>query len=228
MMQGLEPEPTVGPLPALSSSVVTFGCLNVFSKLNAPLLRMWAEILGEVKRSRLLLLASEGYPRKQALEILGAEGIEAARVNFAEPRPRAEYFRLYDDVDVSLDTLPYNGHTTGLDSFWMGVPVVTMLGRTVAGRAGFSHLSNLGLNDLAGRDAKAYVEIAVSLARDLPRLSELRRTLRGRMLDSPLAEAKGFARAIESAYRQMWRRCCVSNGQPYEGADSSTNPLAPR
>jgi predicted O-linked N-acetylglucosamine transferase (SPINDLY family) len=189
---------------------------------------MWAEILRQVERSRLLLLASEGYPRNWALEILGAEGIDAARVNFAEPRPRIEYFRLYDEVDLSMDTIPYNGHTTGLDSFWMGVPVVTMLGRTVAGRAGFSHLRNLGLNDLAGRDAKEYVQIAVSLARDLPRLSELRRTLRERMLNSPLADAKGFARAIEGAYRKMWRRWCVSNGQPYEGPDSSTNPLAPR
>jgi predicted O-linked N-acetylglucosamine transferase (SPINDLY family) len=111
-------------------------------------------------------------------------------------------------VDVSLDTFPYNGHTAGLDSLWMGVPIVTMLGRTVAGRAGYSHLRSLGLHDLAGRDAKDYVKIAVSLARDLPRLSELRDTLRKRMLDSPLTDTNGFVRGIEGAYRQMWRRWC--------------------
>jgi predicted O-linked N-acetylglucosamine transferase (SPINDLY family) len=94
MMHGLEPEPTVGPLPALQRGSVTFGCLNVFSKVNPPLLRLWAKILREAKGSRLLLLASDGYPRSRALEILGAEGIDAARVRFAEPRPRAEYFRL--------------------------------------------------------------------------------------------------------------------------------------
>jgi predicted O-linked N-acetylglucosamine transferase (SPINDLY family) len=78
----------------------------------------------------------------------------------------------------------------------------------VVGRAGWSQLSNLGLTELAGRDDEAFVKIAADLAADLPRLAELRRTLRGRMAQSPLMDAKRFARNIEGVYRQMWRAWC--------------------
>ena len=74
--------------------------------------------------------------------------------------------------------MPYNGHTTSLDSFWMGVPVVTRIGTTVVGRAGWSQLCNLGIKELAAQSDEQFVKIAVELAGDLPRLSELRKGLR--------------------------------------------------
>ena len=77
------------------------------------------------------------------------------------------------------------------------------------GRGGRSILSNLGLPELVAETPRQYVEIAVALAADLPRLSELRATLRGRMENSPLRDAKGFARDVEAAYREMWRRWCL-------------------
>jgi predicted O-linked N-acetylglucosamine transferase (SPINDLY family) len=94
----------------------------------------------------------------------------------------------------------------------MGVPVVTLAGRTGVGRGGVSILANVGLPELIAQTPQQYVQIATDLARDLPRLAELRRTLRARMQASPLMDAPRFARNIEAAYRQMWRNWCATGG----------------
>jgi protein O-GlcNAc transferase len=130
------------------------------------------------------------------------------RIEFVEYRPRPQYLELYRRIDLGLDTIPYNGHTTSLDSLWMGVPVVTRVGRTVVGRAGWSQLSNLGLPELAAWNDDDFSMIAAGLASDLPRLAHLRATLRARMQQSPLMDAARFAHHVESAFRKMWRERC--------------------
>ena len=191
--------------------MITFGCLNNFCKVNDGCLALWARVLQAVPRSRLLLLAPRGQARDRVLARLQQEGIAAARVEFADKQPRPEYLKLYHQIDLGLDPLPYNGHTTSLDAFWMGVPTLTLLGKTVVGRAGWSQLCNLGLKELAAETPEQYVALAAELAGDLPRLQELRGTLRQRMLQSPLMDANRFARHMEQAYRQMWRRWCLSH-----------------
>ena len=202
----------VNPLPALCSGAVTFGCLNNFCKINGEVLSLWAKVLLQVKNSRLLLLAAAGNPRADVLKCLGKEGIDPHRVEFVTQQSRQKYLETYNRIDVGLDTFPYNGHTTSLDSFWMGVPVVTIVGKTIVGRAGWSQLSNLGLTELAANDSQQFVKIAVDLANDLPRLTQLRSTLRSRMEQSPLMNATGFARNIEAAYRSMWHNWCEDSG----------------
>src|SRR5262249_4910930 len=113
--------------------------------------------------------------------------------------------------DIGLDTLPANGHTTSLDSYWMGVPVITLVGNTVVARAGVCQLTNMDLEELVARTPDQFVNIAVELANDLPRLSGLRATLRDRRVNSPLMDAPRFARNMEAAYRSMWQRWCVSD-----------------
>ena len=83
------------------------------------------------------------------LEELKSGGIDAARIEFVERCPRARYLASYQRIDLGLDTFPYNGHTTTLDAMWMGVPVITMIGNSPAGRAGWSQSNNLGLERLA-------------------------------------------------------------------------------
>jgi len=131
--------------------------------------------------------------------------VAAERIEFVEYLPRAQYLRTYHRIDLCLDTLPYNGHTTSLDAYWMGVPVVTQVGHTVVGRAGWSQLNNLGLPELAAFDGQAFIDISVALAADLPRLSQLRHSLRSRLEASPLMDGKRFASAIETVYRQIWQ-----------------------
>jgi FkbM family methyltransferase len=206
-------EPAVAPLPAIKQGRVTFGCLNNFCKVNDGVLELWTRVLDAVPGSRLMLLSKPGSHRQRTLDFLGRLGIAAERVEFCSPRPRAEYLALYHQIDIGLDTFPYNGHSTSLDSYWMGVPVVTLVGHTVVGRAGLSQLTNLGLTDLVARSPDEFVEIAASLGGDLPRLEALRRGLRERLRQSPLMDAVGFTRGIEQAYRSMWRRWCEQQHQ---------------
>jgi protein O-GlcNAc transferase len=190
-------------LPALSSGFITFGCLNNFCKVSDDTLHRWAAVMARVPSSRLILLAAVGQHRRRVFEILAQYEIAAQRIEFVEYRPRAQYLETYHRIDVCLDTLPSNGHTTSLDAYWMGVPVVTQIGRTVVGRAGWSQLNNLGLTELVALDDPAFIDIAVTLATDLPRLAQLRRTLRGRFEASPLMNGKRFATAMEAVYREI-------------------------
>jgi predicted O-linked N-acetylglucosamine transferase (SPINDLY family) len=121
----------------------------------------------------------------------------------------AEYFGSYQRIDVALDPFPYGGGTTTCDALWMGVPVVSLAGQTAVGRGGVSILSNVGLPELIAQTPEHYVQVAAKLAQDLPRLSQLRATLRERMQASPLMNAPRFARNVEAAYRTMWRRWCA-------------------
>jgi predicted O-linked N-acetylglucosamine transferase (SPINDLY family) len=200
----------VNPLPALQNQFITFGCLNNFCKINDSILALWAQVMREVENSKLMLLTSEGSHRQRTLDRLSHEGIDPSRVEFLVRQPRLNYLQLYNRIDIGLDSFPYNGHTTSLDSFWMGVPVVTLVGKTPASRAGLCQLTNLGLLELAAQTPEAFVKIAVDLARDLPRLQELRSTLRQRMRASPLMDAPRFARNIEAAYRKMWQTWCAT------------------
>jgi predicted O-linked N-acetylglucosamine transferase (SPINDLY family) len=199
---------SVGALPAIETGAITFGCLNTFHKVSDPALTFWARIIAAVKGSRLLLMAPAGTARTRVVNLMSRQGLDPDRIEFVPRQSRRNYLETYHRIDIGLDTFPYNGHTTSLDSFWMGVPVVTLLGETVVSRAGWCQLSNLGLKELAGRSPDEFVRIAVELAGDLPRLKEIRATLRQRMEASPLMDAPRFARNIESAYRGMWREWC--------------------
>ncbi len=200
--------PAVNRLPAHEKGYITFGNLNNFIKINASVLELWAQVLKAVDRSQILIRAAEGSHRQHTLDFLEQQGVSPSRVNFVGNQSRLQYLELYHRIDIGLDTFPYNGHTTSLDSFWMGVPVITTVGRTVVGRAGLSQLMNLGLSELIAETPEQFVRVAVELANDLPRLTELRATLRHRMMNSPLMDAPRFTQNIEAAYRMMWQNWC--------------------
>jgi protein O-GlcNAc transferase len=203
-------EPVASALPAKTAGHITFGCLNNFCKVNDGVLQVWARVLREVANSKLILLAPAGTARRRTANRFAQLGVATDRIEFVGHLPRREYFWVYNRIDIGLDTFPYNGHTTSLDSLWMGVPVVTLAGSSVIGRAGVSQLSNLGLTELIGRTADEFVEIAKGLSANLERLSTQRAGLRDRMRASPIINAKAFAREIESAYRTMWVKWCAS------------------
>ena len=153
--------------------------------------------------------AHEGSHRQRVRDLLQNQGIDPNRLEFAGKVSLTEYLASHRQIDIGLDPFPCNGGTTTCDALWMGVPVVTLVGRTAVGRGGVSVLRNIGLPELVAETPEQYIQIATGLANDLPRLAELRRTLRTRMQASPLMDAPRFARNVEAAYRQMWRNWCA-------------------
>jgi predicted O-linked N-acetylglucosamine transferase (SPINDLY family) len=188
---------------------VTFGSLNNPCKLNEPTLLLWAKVLLRAGESRLLLLVKSDNQRDRISETLANAGIDPMRIEFTSPGRRGEYLRMYDRLDICLDPLPYNGITTTCDALWMGVPVITRVGRTAPGRAGLSLLSNLQLPELVTDDDDRFVALAEELAANFAKRSQLRISLRDRMRKSPLMDGRRFARNVESAYLGMWRKACV-------------------
>ncbi len=201
----------VSPLPALGLGAVTFGSFNLFAKVTPRVIETWLGILARVPGSRLLVLANRGgYAEQQLHARAQARGIEPGRVEAFQRLPRMDYLRLMQQVDISLDPFPFNGHTTTCDAVWMGLPVVMLEGQTYASRFGGSVLKNVGLDGLMTKNVEAYADAAVALAADLPSLARLRSELRPRMAASCLLDFSGFARRVESAYRQMWIDWCGS------------------
>jgi predicted O-linked N-acetylglucosamine transferase (SPINDLY family) len=206
--------PDLPEFPAGPSGPITFGCLNSYFKVTPEALRTWARLLREVPNTRLILHAGEGSHRQRAKDLFADEQVDPERIRFVGFVPLEAYFQQYQQIDIALDPFPYPGGTTTLDALWMGVPTVTLAGQTAHSRGGLSILTNVGLADLVAKSPEQYVEIAAKLARDLPRLTELRRNLRSRMQSSPLMDGPQFARDVEAAYRQMWKNWCQSDSKP--------------
>lgn len=206
---GPDTEASPGPSPAALRGSVTFGSFNNLAKVNDRMLEVWARILVAVPGSRLLL-KSAGFlsmeARKRARElVLSTHGIGEERLDFRGPEDSHEsHLALYREMDIALDTFPYHGTTTTCEALWMGVPVVTLAGRSHVSRVGVSLLTNVGLPELVACSEDEYVRIAVELAVNAERLSSYRANLRDRMRGSRLLDAPSFAREIEAAFRQMW------------------------
>jgi protein O-GlcNAc transferase len=206
-----ESSPPVGPLPAERSGDITFASLNHIHKLRPENFRAWARVLTRVPASRLKVLAyAPGTLERNVRTLMAEEGIDPGRIEVVNKRPRYDYLEMHNEIDVALDTFPFNGHTTVCDALWMGVPSIMLEGDRYSSRFGGSTLLGLGLGELIARSVDEYVELAVQLATDRRRLTELRGTLRERLLSSPLVDAQRFAREVEAAYRQMWRTWCAS------------------
>jgi predicted O-linked N-acetylglucosamine transferase (SPINDLY family) len=204
--------PGPAPSPSVRNGFITFGSFNLLSKINLPLVKMWAGILRQVPGSHMLIktgMLGDSGARKRMADLFAAEGIEPQRLDFRGYSPtRREHLQMYANVDIALDTFPYNGVTTTCEALWMGVPVITLAGQTHVSRVGVSLLSNVGLARLIANSPEDYVRVAVELAGDRAALSEWRSGLRSTMKASPLMDARTFARNIESIYRQVWRKWC--------------------
>ena len=201
--------PSVGELPALKNGLVTFGCLNQLAKVTRPALQALGEDPPRVPRALALVLHAPPGSHLEAIRAhFGDAGVDPDRVAFAPKVPLHRYLERYHELDLALDPFPYNGGTTSMDALWMGVPVVTLAGRTAVGRGGVSILSNLGLPELIAWTPEQYVDIALRLAEDWARLAELRAGLRSRMQASPLMDGKQYAADVEAAFRRMWKDRC--------------------
>ncbi|MEO5658232.1 MAG: tetratricopeptide repeat protein [Polaromonas sp.] len=200
-----EGQAQTGPLPALANGYITFGCFHNLSKLTPNQFELFCEILRSLPEARLLMVVWGETPQRHLLQRFAAAGV-AGRVQFIEPLAHADYLGFYDKVDIGLDTFPYAGGTTSMESLWMGVPVVTMKGATQASNGGASIMSNVGLPEFIAVDPQSYVAIAGRMAADIDGLDKLRRALRGRLEQSPIMNARQYVRDLEALYVGFWNK----------------------
>jgi predicted O-linked N-acetylglucosamine transferase (SPINDLY family) len=173
---------------------------------------LWIEILKRVPGSQLYLKsASTGEASLQSSfrAHMANYGIAPERIimppHAADP---LQHLAQYANIDITLDTYPYHGTTTTCEALWMGVPVITMAGRTHLSRVGVSLLSAVGLGDLVAGNAESYVDLAVALACNPERLLYLRENLRQMMAVSPLMDSVGITHDVENAYKSMYVALC--------------------
>jgi predicted O-linked N-acetylglucosamine transferase (SPINDLY family) len=201
--------PEVIELPALRqhAGAVTFGSFNNISKLNPAVIAAWAGILRALPASRLVLkgqLLSHASAQASLAAAFAAHGINAERIELRPWLPRAgNPLAAYHDIDIALDSFPYNGTTTTFEALWMGVPVVTLRGGRHAARVGASILTHMGRSEWIATDVAGYQQIALGLATDLGTLAKQRGALRSALRASTLCDAAGFARKLEATYRKL-------------------------
>lgn len=205
--------PPVSSLPFYKNKYITFGSFNNLAKITSQVIRVWSKILMAEPASRLIIKnfsLGDRHTREHFRRQFERLGIKPERV---DPRPPVhatkEHLKAYGEIDIALDTFPYNGTTTSCEAIWMGVPVVTIKGKTHAECVGASILHRVELTHLIAENQNEYIETALKLARDPDQLASLRGALRGKMQGSPLCNAKRMTEELENAYREMWKKWCT-------------------
>jgi protein O-GlcNAc transferase len=204
------PVPDVAPPPCLKGAVLTFGCLAPQYKITTEVVEAWSRILKANPCSRLILknvVLGKPATRDFVRELFARFEVNADRVDLDGPAEHFTFLERYVDIDIALDTFPYNGGTTTMEALWQGVPVLTFTGDRWAARISASLLVEAGLSEFVASNLEEYIALAVALAGDPgtpARLKSLRRTMRERLLAAPACDVRGFARNMEKEYLKMW------------------------
>ncbi|MBM3555523.1 MAG: tetratricopeptide repeat protein [Alphaproteobacteria bacterium] len=204
--------PEVAPPPALATGHVTFGCFNRAGKVTARCLDLWARALARIPGSRLLLKDGAWQAeanRNRVLEAMAAAGVAAERVLFKGYSAQVQHLATYAEVDIAFDPFPQSGGITTLEALWMGVPVVTLKGKTIASRGPAAILASLGLTAWVAESEADYIDIAAEAAAKPEGLASMRAGLRPHFAASPIGNPRLYRAAVEAQYRAMWRRWCA-------------------
>lgn len=200
------PEVTLRP----ADGPLVFGSFNGMNKFTDATADLWASVLRAVPDSRFLMKTWALHGGRQRAEISSAfalRGVDPARLELRTivPDPLG-HLASYGEIDIGLDPVPYTGATTTTEALWMGVPVLTLAGEVMVDRMSASLLTAVGMSDWIAASPEDLVARAKNFAADRAGLARLRASQRTRFAASPLADGPGLARALEAAYRSMWRR----------------------
>lgn len=183
-----------------------FCCFNNSHKITPQMFDCWMRILKQVDSSVLWFLETNatiaGNLKKEAV----ARGVDARRLVFAKRMPLHDHLARHRLADLFLDTLPYNAHTTASDALWAGLPVITCMGQSFAGRVAASLLNAIPLPELITTTLEAYEALAVAVATRHDELEDIKGKLAHRRLTAPLFDTEKTARHIEAAYVAMVAR----------------------
>jgi protein O-GlcNAc transferase len=185
------------PLPAINNKHITFGSFNNFNKISDQTLKTWSIILKNIKDSKLLLKSSMKFnlqdlkARLNKLDISDKVIIKSRSKNFEE------HLNYYEEIDLVLDTFPYNGVTTTFEAIWKGVPVLTVEGYNFNSRCGSSIIKNLGIKDLIAKNEDDYISKAIFYANNLKKLANIRSKIFETAIETPLFNTKLFTKNFE-------------------------------
>jgi predicted O-linked N-acetylglucosamine transferase (SPINDLY family) len=190
---------------------IVFGSFNQYRKISEACLTLWVQILKRIPNADLLVMdVPQAATRKAFLERVAKLGMDPARVTVRGREIIVQYFNTIGSVDIALDTFPYNGATTTLDTLWSGVPLIALKGDRGISRGSYSILKTITADDLIAESPDEYVEKNVRLALDHTLRRELRISLRSRLQASPAMDVERFVADLECRYRQMWHEWCAS------------------
>ena len=164
--------------------------------------------------SVLWLLGDNPYAILNLRREAAARGVAPERLVFAPRVPRDDHLARHRLADLFLDTLPVNAHATASDALWAGLPLLTCMGNTFAGRVSASLLQAIGLPELVASSLAEYEAIALALACDAEALARLRTKLATNRSTQPLFDTARITRNLETAYTTMWER--TRRGEPSE------------
>jgi predicted O-linked N-acetylglucosamine transferase (SPINDLY family) len=199
--------PSVNELPAMINKYITFGSFNRLPKINPPLLKMWGQILQQISNSHMVLKSiafQDRVVKDRIYAFFESMGINRDRIHLLDLAPSIrEHLQSYHQIDIALDTYPYNGTTTTCESLMMGVPVITLEGKAHVSRVSSSILYNTGLRECIAHSPEAYIQKAVQLAQNSGLLAKLRLCLRKMFTASPLYQWQDFVEALEERYHRL-------------------------
>ena len=211
------PECPINPVPAATrNGFVTFASFNNLIKITADAVRAWATLLARVPTARFLIMATGAGSETVRTNILAEfaqHSIAPERIQLKDSVARRDYLQAHNDVDIILDTWPFNGGTVTAGALWMGVPIVTLAGKAHRQRVGYSMLKNIGVEETIAWSKDEYVEIAAHLAQDTARLVSLRDRIAVGTRASILCDPPRFTRQLEAALRRVWEEYLASPGQ---------------
>jgi predicted O-linked N-acetylglucosamine transferase (SPINDLY family) len=183
-----------------------FCCLNNTAKINPAMFDSWMRILKQVEGSVLWMLGENATAINNLVQEAKSRGVEGSRIIFAKRETVPDYLARYRMADIFLDTLPFNAGTTASDALWAGLPVLTQIGETFAGRMAASLLNAIELPELITTSQREYEALAIELATHSDKLQKIKQKLAKNQLTTRLFDIENFTRSIENAYTQMYQR----------------------
>ena len=195
-------------LPFLKNDYITYGCFNNSSKITDEVIETWSEILTNKKNSKIIIKtpSEDGeIAQERILKKFKEFNVDSSRVLFSKrEEKRNNHYKIYNKVDISLDTFPYPGVTTSIESIWMGVPVLTLTGNNFVSRCGESINLNLKMSEFIAKNKMEYIKKAISLSEDISNLVEIRKSLRQKALNSPLFDMENFGQNFGNLLSKVW------------------------
>lgn len=200
-------------LPYFTNNYITFGVFNCLSKINAECIKTWSKILKKIPDSKLFLHRQTlvGSAQKNIYNKFAEHNIAPNRLIFSN---LPNIYKIMKTADIALDTFPYNGTTTTIDSILTGLPVICLNGDAPHSSSSARINKKLNLCEFIVSNQDEYIEIAVKLAQDTKKLNDLRHSIRTKFENSCLNDHKGFTQSFENALESMWKHKCKAQKSP--------------